>query len=103
MSTIPNFADVPFAANASPPGRADSTPDYDKSLTWLTPEQIPVRPLYTAADLAVVDHLDTMPGMPPFLRGTFSGPGPCVNTPAFPPRKIPTRFIAAISRPGRWA
>src|SRR5580765_526817 len=72
MSTIPNFADVPFAANANPPGRTNSPPDYDKSLTWLTPEQIRVRPLYTAADLAVVDHLDTMPGMPPFLRGPYA-------------------------------
>ena len=42
------------------------------SLAWQTPEQIPVRPLYTAADLEGVDHLDTMPGMPPFLRGPYA-------------------------------
>jgi methylmalonyl-CoA mutase len=38
---------------------------------WNTPEQIPVKPLYTAADLDGVDHLDTLPGMPPFLRGPY--------------------------------
>jgi methylmalonyl-CoA mutase len=40
-------------------------------LIWQTPEQIPVQPLYSAADLRAVDHLDTMPGMPPFLRGPY--------------------------------
>jgi methylmalonyl-CoA mutase len=49
-----------------------STPDDDPLLVWLTPEQIPVRPLYTAADLQGVDHLETMPGMPPFLRGPYA-------------------------------
>jgi methylmalonyl-CoA mutase len=39
--------------------------------TWQTPEGIPVKPLYTAADLDGVDHLDTLPGMPPFLRGPY--------------------------------
>ncbi len=41
-------------------------------LIWHTPEQIPVRPLYTAADLDGVDHLDTMPGLPPFVRGPYA-------------------------------
>jgi methylmalonyl-CoA mutase len=40
--------------------------------TWRTPEEIPVKPLYTAADLENIDHLDTMPGMPPFLRGPYA-------------------------------
>jgi methylmalonyl-CoA mutase len=38
---------------------------------WQTPEQIPVKPLYSATDLEGVEHLDTMPGMPPFLRGPY--------------------------------
>jgi methylmalonyl-CoA mutase len=38
---------------------------------WLTPEQVPVKPLYTAADLDEVDHLDALPGVPPFLRGPY--------------------------------
>ncbi len=39
------------------------------SLIWDTPEGIPVKPLYTAADLEELEHLDTMPGLWPFLRG----------------------------------
>ena len=38
-------------------------------LTWVTPEGIEVKPLYTAEDLAGIEHLDTLPGLPPYLRG----------------------------------
>ncbi len=34
-----------------------------------TPEQIPVKPLYTADDLEGLAHLATLPGEPPFVRG----------------------------------
>ncbi|MCA9556182.1 MAG: methylmalonyl-CoA mutase, partial [Myxococcales bacterium] len=37
----------------------------------VSPEGIAIAPLYTAADLAGVDHLDTVPGLPPFLRGPY--------------------------------
>ncbi len=40
-------------------------------LTWHTPEGIAVKPLYTAADLAEVDFLDTRPGIAPYLRGPY--------------------------------
>jgi methylmalonyl-CoA mutase len=40
-------------------------------LTWRTPEQIPVKPLYSACDLQGIESLDTMPGVPPFLRGPY--------------------------------
>ncbi|MEO6773896.1 MAG: methylmalonyl-CoA mutase family protein, partial [Kofleriaceae bacterium] len=39
--------------------------------TWDTPEAIPHRALYTAADLADVAHLDSMPGFAPFVRGPY--------------------------------
>ena len=39
------------------------------SLIRETPEGIPVKPLYTAEDLTAVDHLDGLPGFPPFVRG----------------------------------
>jgi methylmalonyl-CoA mutase len=39
------------------------------SLDWQTPEGITVKPLYTAADLEALQHLDSLPGFPPFLRG----------------------------------
>jgi methylmalonyl-CoA mutase len=38
-------------------------------LVWTTPEGIPVKPLYTAADLEGLEQIDTLPGFPPFLRG----------------------------------
>jgi methylmalonyl-CoA mutase len=76
MTMIPNFADVPFTA--SPRSRVDQHGwrglvfETEDQLTWQTPEQIPVRALYSATDLAGVDHLDTMPGLPPFLRGPYA-------------------------------
>ena len=38
-------------------------------LTWDTPEGIPVKPLYTAADTNALAYTDTMPGMSPYIRG----------------------------------
>jgi methylmalonyl-CoA mutase len=40
-----------------------------EDLTWITPEEIPVRCLYTAADIADLPYTDTMPGMSPYIRG----------------------------------
>ena len=40
-----------------------------EDLVWQTPEGIPVKPLYTEADLEGIDHLGTLPGFDPFLRG----------------------------------
>ena len=40
-----------------------------QDLTRKTPEQIDVEPLYTAADLAGLDHLNSAPGQAPFTRG----------------------------------
>ncbi|WP_173933857.1 methylmalonyl-CoA mutase [Chelativorans sp. Marseille-P2723] len=39
------------------------------SLVWQTPEGIPIKPLYTAKDLEGIDHLDSLPGHKPFVRG----------------------------------
>ena len=73
MTTIPNFADVPLG-DAERPGKdawQQAAGPQAEQLTWQTPEGIPVRPLYSADDLEGVEHLDTMPGMPPFLRGPY--------------------------------
>jgi len=40
-----------------------------ESLTWDTPEGIAVKALYTREDLENVDHLDSLPGLAPFVRG----------------------------------
>ena len=39
---------------------------------WETPEGIPVRPLYTEADLDKLEFLDYLPGLAPFHRGPYS-------------------------------
>jgi methylmalonyl-CoA mutase len=40
-----------------------------ESLDWMTPEGIPVKPLYTAEDMEGMEHLNTLPGSEPYLRG----------------------------------
>ena len=55
MSQIPNFATVDFAE--APVAAGDGT-----AAPWLTPEGIPVKPVYGEADLAGLDFLDTYPG-----------------------------------------
>ncbi|MDR2910109.1 MAG: methylmalonyl-CoA mutase [Bacteroidales bacterium] len=39
---------------------------------WLTPEQIPVKSVYTAEDLEAMEHLNYAAGLEPFLRGPYS-------------------------------
>jgi methylmalonyl-CoA mutase len=57
------MADWEALANRELGGRAPA------SLTWQTPEGIAVKPLYTAADLAQLEHVESLPGFPPFARG----------------------------------
>ena len=38
---------------------------------WQTPEGIGIKPLFAAEDLAGLDHLQTMPGLAPYLRGPY--------------------------------
>jgi len=40
-----------------------------EKLAWDTPEGIKVKALYTAADLEALEHVDTLPGLAPFVRG----------------------------------
>ncbi|MDL2241492.1 methylmalonyl-CoA mutase [Bacteroidales bacterium OttesenSCG-928-L03] len=40
---------------------------------WKTPEHIEVKPVYTSADLEGMEHLNYASGIPPFLRGPYSG------------------------------
>ena len=63
----PDFNNIDIkhvAASKSETGNAEN---------WLTPEQIPVKPIYTAEDLAGMEHLNYAAGLPPFLRGPYSG------------------------------
>ena len=38
---------------------------------WVTPENIAVKPRYSAADVAGLDFIDTFPGLPPYVRGPY--------------------------------
>src|SRR4029079_11477091 len=40
-----------------------------EALVWATPEGLPVRPLYTAADLEGLETVGGLPGFEPFVRG----------------------------------
>jgi len=82
MTVIPNFAEIHLEPQNQPAG-GDGLDDWTArfktetgkspgDFLWETPELIKVKPLYSAADLEGVDHLDTMPGIPPYLRGPYS-------------------------------
>ncbi|WP_300008866.1 methylmalonyl-CoA mutase [Pseudonocardia sp.] len=64
--TIPDFTRVPLDADPAPAAQWTG-----ETQPWESPEGIAVAPLYTAADLAGVDFLDTYPGIAPYLRGPY--------------------------------
>jgi methylmalonyl-CoA mutase len=41
--------------------------------SWITPEQIPVKGVYTEKDLEGMEHLGYAAGLPPYLQGPYSG------------------------------
>ncbi|MCG8370632.1 MAG: methylmalonyl-CoA mutase [Proteobacteria bacterium] len=65
MTDFPGKTLADWAALAQKECRGAAPED----LTWDTPEGISVKPLYTAADLEGLDHVGSMPGTPPYLRG----------------------------------
>ncbi len=40
---------------------------------WVTPERIPVKSVYSKDDLEGMEHLNYAAGLPPYLRGPYSG------------------------------
>ena len=64
----PDFSNVDITSGncgAAPAAAGDAA-------DWITPELIPVKSVYTAADLEGLEHLNYMSGIPPFLRGPYS-------------------------------
>ena len=43
-----------------------------EDLSWKTPEGIPVKPLYTAEDIEGMEHVNTLPGFAPYVRGPMA-------------------------------
>lgn len=66
----PDFKNIDILADAF---SAQATAPAAAGEAWLTPELIPVKPVYTKSDLEGMEHLDYVAGLPPFLRGPYSG------------------------------
>ena len=86
MSTLPDFSDVALPPRAPHADRARweqaaaaAVGAPLATLDWHTAEGIAVPPLYSSADLTGLDHLATLPGLPPYLRGPY--PTMYVNQP----------------------
>jgi len=81
MTRIPNFSELAFDAQGSSGtgslqnwharSEAESNRRVEE-MSWRTPEQIDVWPLYTSADLEEVEHLGSLPGIAPFVRGPYA-------------------------------
>lgn len=74
MTAIPDFTTLAFADDAAHAAAAAAAGE-----PWLTPEDIPVKPLYTAADRDGLPFVDSLPGIAPYLRGPY--PTMYVNQP----------------------
>ena len=72
MSRIPDFSTLAFAQASMPLPPQAGEP-------WMTPEEIPVKAIYGAEDIADLDFVGSYPGMAPFVRGPY--PTMYVNQP----------------------
>ncbi len=63
----PDFKNVSLRSFTKSPSAVKAS---DKE--WMTTEQIPVKPVFTPADLEKMEHLNYAAGIPPFLRGPYS-------------------------------
>jgi methylmalonyl-CoA mutase len=64
MTRIPSFVEVSFDQPNGAPVRATAE-------AWQTPEGIAVNQAYGPKDIAGLDFLDGLPGVPPYLRGPY--------------------------------
>ena len=65
MVDIPDFSTIGLAPVATGAGAG-----FAQSV-WSTPEGIDIARRYTAADLEGIDHLHSLPGIAPFVRGPY--------------------------------
>jgi methylmalonyl-CoA mutase len=68
----PNFKDINIKAATKQENTAEWTAKNNIEKNWKTPEQIPVKPVYTKEDLEGMEHLNYAAGLAPFLRGPYS-------------------------------
>jgi len=71
----PDFKNIDF--KKSSPCSGVDTKEWEKKngikKDWVTPEQIPVKSVYSKDDLEGMEHLNYAAGLPPYLRGPYSG------------------------------
>ena len=69
----PNFKDINIKSSQRaemPAQEWEKTNNIERD--WMTPELIPVKPVYNKEDLDGMEHLNYASGLPPFLRGPYS-------------------------------
>jgi len=66
----PDFKTIKY--NTQIPSNGSKQKPAPSVQTWNTPELIPVKPVYSAADLEGMEHLHYAAGVAPFLRGPYS-------------------------------
>ena len=71
----PNFKniDIKNAGFAATDAAEWAATNRNAEADWVTPELIPVKPVYTKEDLEGMEHLNYASGLPPFVRGPYSG------------------------------
>jgi len=68
----PNFKEINIKAAAPQQNTAEWNAKNNIEKNWITPEQIPVKPVYTKEDLEGMEHLHYAAGVAPYLRGPYS-------------------------------
>lgn len=100
----PNFKNINIRTDAfTHSGHAELQ---NNNADWITPELIPVKPIYTKSDLEGMEHLNYVAGIPPYLRGPYSGmyamrPWTIRQYAGFSTAEESNAFIAAIWLPDK--
>jgi methylmalonyl-CoA mutase len=69
----PNFKEIDIQSDGFVAANVEEwTQKNEIKADWLTPEQIPVKPVYTKDDLEGMEHLNYAAGIAPYLRGPYS-------------------------------
>ena len=69
---VPNFKNIEIQGCLDSTERCGVCEQTPAKTTWMTPELIPVKGVYTKADLEGMEHLGYAAGKAPFLRGPYS-------------------------------
>ncbi|MBQ4420782.1 MAG: methylmalonyl-CoA mutase [Bacteroidales bacterium] len=68
----PDFSNVDFKQLNNHTDFRTWEKEFHNDKNWITPEQIPVKPVYGAEDLQGMEHLNYAAGVAPYLRGPYS-------------------------------